>query len=191
MYAALNTLKQTVVASGGTVLSADQLRYPELRTAASLFQFVGAASDDFGGDDFQYDEAAAEKLAGNHGFLKGTMKRIRNLVLGQDPKNMSTARKIALGTSILAACTALRLAVTNPERFGYMASSTAKLFGEWIVEMSKFVFAVLKGTGGWLLRRFQSLLKYLQSLRAPLGRAAYRASYRAGQSFARLRHGVR
>lgn len=160
----------------------DQLRYPALRTEASLFQFVGAAAEDDDAEDFQFDEAKAEKLAGNHGFLKGMMKRIRDLVLGKDPKNMSIARKIALGSSILFVATALRLAITNPERFGRMASQTAKLFGEWVMEMGKFVVAVLRGVGGWLVRRFKNLLQYLNSLRAPLGRAAYKASYRAGQS---------
>jgi len=181
MYAALNILQQTVTASGGTVLSPDQMRYPALRTEASLFQFVGAASED-DAQDFEFDEAKAEKLAGNHGFLKGMMKRIRDLVLGQDPKNMSTARKIALGSSILFVCTALRLAVTNPDRFGYMASQTAKLFGQWVLEMGKFVVAVLRGVGGWLFRRFKDLLQYLKNLRGPLGRASYKAAYRAGQS---------
>lgn len=165
------------------MLSVDELRYPVLASEQSVFKFALAAYGD--DEDFNINEGAAEKLAGNHGFLKGFATKVKNMITGGHPDGMSTARKIALGSSILFVATALRLACTDPKRFGRIGGDTAKLFGQWVVEAGRFVLAVMKGTGGWLLRRFKSLLQYLKSLRGPLGRAAARGSYRAGQGFQR------
>lgn len=142
------------------------------------------------GDDFDEDNPAAEKFARNHGFLKGLLIRIRNTVTGTNPNGMSLARKTALVGSILFACTALRLAATQPEKFGRLGAQTAKVFLEWVVEMGKFVVYAAKGVGSFLLGRLRSLLKYLQSLRAPLAAAARSSAYNAGRAYEHMQRNL-
>lgn len=188
MSTALALLHTAVTGSGGRCLrlsSGVALAALDIEDDDTFLAFASSL-----GDDYDEDNPAAAKFAKNHGFLKGLLIRIRNTVLGTNPNGVSFARKTAIIGSILFACTAVRLAATQPEKFGRLGAQTAKVFLEWVMEMGKFVVYAAKGVGSFLLGRMRATLKYLQSLRAPLAAAARSSAYNAGRAYEHMQRNL-
>lgn len=147
-----------------------------LLVTASVDEFLAVAASEW--DDYEAgDLSGAEGLAKNHGFLVGTLVKIKNRIVA-DPKTWF--KRISIFSAIMLAGSAIKLAVKDPKKFGYFSKATLRVIGFWLVEMLKFTGDVARVAGGLTAKIAKKTWALLKTLKAPALRTASNAAHGLG-----------